>query len=61
VAKSVPFVRFRVERVLAAGDHSSPEGRDRMVDELRPLIAARAPSPLSPPYRANARGTCRSV
>ena len=27
VEQSVPFVRFRVERVLAAGDHSSPEGR----------------------------------
>jgi DNA primase len=44
VAKSVPFVRFRVERVLAAGDHSSPEGRDRMVDELRPIFATLAPS-----------------
>jgi DNA primase len=44
VAQSVPFVRFRVERVLAAGDHSSPEGRDRMVDELRPVFATLAPS-----------------
>jgi DNA primase len=44
VARSVPFVRFRVERVLAAGDHSSPEGRDRMIDELRPVFAALAPS-----------------
>jgi DNA primase len=44
VADSVPFVRFRVERVLAAGDHSSPEGRDRMIDELRPVFATLAPS-----------------
>jgi DNA primase len=44
VAKSVAFVRFRVERVLAAGDQSSPEGRDRMVDELRPVFATLAPS-----------------
>ncbi len=44
VAQSVAFVRFRVERVLAAGDHSSPEGRDRMVDELRPVFATLAPS-----------------
>jgi DNA primase len=44
VAQSVPFVRFRVERVLTAGDHSSPEGRDRMVDELRPVFATLAPS-----------------
>ena len=44
VAASVPFVRFRVERVLASGDHSSPEGRDRMIEELRPIFAALAPS-----------------
>jgi hypothetical protein len=39
VERSVPFVRFRVERVLASGDHSSPEGQDRMIDELRPVFA----------------------
>jgi DNA primase len=39
VEESVPFVRFRVERVLASGDHSSPEGQDRMIDELRPVFA----------------------
>jgi DNA primase len=44
VADSVPFVRFRVERVLDAGDHSSPEGRDRMIDELRPVFATLPPS-----------------
>ncbi|HEY3830549.1 MAG TPA: DNA primase [Solirubrobacteraceae bacterium] len=44
VAAAVPFVRFRVERVLAAGDHSSPEGRDRMLEELRPIFATLAPS-----------------
>ncbi len=44
VERSVPFVRFRVERVLAAGDDSSPEGRDRMVEELRPVFATLAPS-----------------
>ncbi len=43
VAASVPFVRFRVERVLASGDHSSPEGQDRMIDELRPVFAQLAP------------------
>jgi DNA primase len=46
VADSVPFVRFRVERVLAAGDHSSPEGRDRMIEELRPVFATLPPSAL---------------
>jgi DNA primase len=44
VEESVPFVRFRVERVLAAGDHSSPEGRDRMIEELRPVFATLPPS-----------------
>ncbi len=39
VERSVPFVRFRAERVLANGDHSSPEGQDRMIDELRPVFA----------------------
>jgi DNA primase len=37
--RSVPFVRFRVERVLALGDHSSAEGRDRMLEQLRPVFA----------------------
>jgi DNA primase len=44
VERAVPFVRFRVERVLATGDHGSPEGRDRMVDELRPVFAMLPPS-----------------
>jgi len=44
VTKSVPFVRFRVERTLDRGDRSSPEGRDRMIEELRPVFATLAPS-----------------
>lgn len=44
VAESVPFVRFRVQRVLDAGDHSSPEGRDRMIGELGPVFATLPPS-----------------
>jgi DNA primase len=44
VEQAVPFVRFRVERVLASGDHDSPEGRDRMVEELRPVFAMLPPS-----------------
>ncbi|MHB8532777.1 MAG: DNA primase [Solirubrobacteraceae bacterium] len=39
VERSVPFVRFRVERVLASGDDGSAEGRDRMIAELRPVFA----------------------
>jgi DNA primase len=43
VQRSVPFVRFRVERVLASGDDSSPEGQDRMIDELRSVFAQVGP------------------
>ncbi|HEY1689018.1 MAG TPA: DNA primase [Solirubrobacteraceae bacterium] len=39
VETSVPFVRFRVEQALASGDDGTPEGRDRILDELRPLFA----------------------
>ncbi len=44
IARAVPFVRFRVERVLASGDDTSPEGRDRMIGELRPVFATLPPS-----------------
>jgi DNA primase len=44
VKASVPFVRFRVQRVLDGGDDSSPEGRDRMIEELRPVFATLPPS-----------------
>ncbi len=43
VGASVPFVRFRVERVLAAGDDSSPEGRDHTLEQLRPVFATIGP------------------
>ncbi|MGA8365410.1 MAG: DNA primase [Solirubrobacteraceae bacterium] len=46
VRASVPFVRFRVQRVLDGGDYGSPEGRDRMLDELRPIFATLSPSAL---------------
>ena len=46
IEASVPFVRFRVERVLDGGDYGSPEGRDRMLDELRPIFATLPPSAL---------------
>ncbi len=44
VERSVPFVRFRVERALAQGDYGSPEGRDRTLGELRPVFATLPPS-----------------
>jgi DNA primase len=44
ISRAVPFVKFRVERVLAGGDDTSPEGRDRMIGELRPVFATLPPS-----------------
>ena len=38
-ASSLPFVRFRVERTLESGERGTPEGRDRILDELRPVFA----------------------
>jgi DNA primase len=39
VDASVPFVRFRVERELAAADLSSAEGKDAVIVALRPVFA----------------------
>jgi DNA primase len=44
VEASVPFVRFRVERELDAGDLSTAEGKDRVIDALRPVFAGIPPS-----------------
>ena len=44
VGASVPFVRFRVEQTLAAGDDRTPEGRDRTLEALRPVFAELPPS-----------------
>ena len=42
---SVPFVRFRVERELERGDTAVAEGKDRVVEALRPVFAtARRPA-----------------
>jgi DNA primase len=43
VESSAAFERFRVERVLATGDHASPEGRDQMLEDLRPVFAPLRP------------------
>jgi len=44
VDQSVAFVQFRVNRILAGGDLGRPEGRDRMLDELRDVLGALPPS-----------------
>jgi DNA primase len=39
VKEAVPFVRFRVERVLDSGDHGSSEGREHMLEALQRVFA----------------------
>lgn len=46
VAASVPFVRFRVQQALDGGDSESPEGRDRIIEQLRPIFATMRQSAL---------------
>jgi DNA primase len=36
--RSVPFVQFRVDRVIASADVSRAEGKDRAVEHLRPVF-----------------------
>ena len=44
IAASVPFVRFRVFRVLDAADLTDAEGKDRALGALRPIFATLGPS-----------------
>jgi DNA primase len=46
VDTSQPFVRFRVERELESGDLGSAEGKDHVVEALRPVFAVLPPSAL---------------
>jgi DNA primase len=40
LAEAVPFARFRVEYILSAAELGTPEGRDRALAALRPVIAS---------------------
>ena len=44
IAQSVPFVRFRVQRALDAGDLTDAEGKDRVLAQLRGIFATLGPS-----------------
>ena len=46
IERSVPFVEFEVDRILADGDTASAEGRDRALAELAPALSALGPSAL---------------
>ena len=46
IERSVPFVQFEVDRILADGDTASAEGRDRALAELAPVLSGLGPSAL---------------
>lgn len=46
LGRSIPFVAFRVQRILATADVDSADGRDRALAELRPVLGAMGPSVL---------------
>jgi DNA primase len=46
IERSVPFVQFEVDRILADGDTASAEGRDRALAELAPVLSGLEPSAL---------------
>jgi DNA primase len=46
IERSVPFVQFEVDRILADGDTASAEGRDIALAELAPVLAPLGPSAL---------------
>lgn len=46
VARSVPFVAFHVDKILAGSDLGDAEAKDRAIAELRPVIAPVGPSVL---------------
>jgi DNA primase len=39
LARSQPFVQFNVRRTVAKGDLSTPEGKQRVLDEVAPIMA----------------------
>ncbi len=39
LGEAIPLARFRVERILASGDHGSAEGREQMLQQLRRELA----------------------
>lgn len=38
IGRSVPFVAFHVDRILAGADTGTAEGKDRALDEIRPVL-----------------------
>jgi DNA primase len=56
VQGSMPFVRFRVERELEAGNLTNAEGKDKIIAALAPVFEALAPSALREELLAHVAG-----
>jgi DNA primase len=56
VGRSVPFVRFQIERELARADLSHAEGKDAAIAALRPVFATLPPSALRQELLAHVAG-----
>jgi DNA primase len=57
IAASAPYVVFQVGRVLETADLSGPEGKDRAIAELRPVLSAVPASVLRDELVRSAAGT----
>jgi DNA primase len=57
IAASVPYVVFQVGRVLQAADLGNPEGKDRAIADLRPVLGTVAASVLRDELVRTAAGT----
>ena len=57
IAASAPYVVFQVGRVLETADLSRPEGKDRAIAELRPVLSAVPASVLRDQLVRSAAGT----
>ena len=59
VLQAVPYMRFRMERALAAGDLSSPEGRARAAQRAVDVVAEHPNELVRDPYLVEIADRCR--
>ncbi len=59
VLQAIPYMRFRMERALAAGDLSSPEGRARAAERAVDVVAEHPNELVRDPYLVEIADRCR--
>ncbi|MEZ5167332.1 MAG: hypothetical protein R2695_12920 [Acidimicrobiales bacterium] len=59
VAEAIPFLRFRLERVLAAGDLSTVEGRARTAEAALDVVTEHPDPLVRDPYLLEVSDRCR--